>query len=52
MLLELSSPFAEASKKPRNYRERLTYVNLETAGPSLSIEYSTHCQHFNFGASC
>jgi hypothetical protein len=44
MLLKSVSPFAGFAK-PRNYRERLSYVNLETPGPALLIAYSANRQH-------
>ena len=51
MLLKLRSPFAAVRKKPRNYRERLSYVNLKAACATLCIGYSAHLQHFKIGAS-
>src|SRR5215213_7350547 len=47
MLLNLSSPFAVIAKKPRNYRGRLTYVNLETASTAIRVRHFSYIQHLN-----
>ena len=43
--------FRGGKQKPRNYRGRLSYVNLEAAGTSLSIDYSAYRQHLYHGAA-
>jgi len=44
------SPFAWARKKPRNYRERLSYVNLETKSLSLRITHRAYRNYLNIFA--
>ena len=37
-----------ARKKPRNYRERLSYVNLETANLAVFTNHFPNSNHLNF----
>src|SRR5687767_1533524 len=44
--LNLLSP--RGRKKPRNYRERLSYVNLETADPAVIVQQFPDLNYFHF----
>lgn len=48
-MLEFSFPGVR--KKPRNYRERLSYVNLETADPAIVVKQFPDLQDLHFLAS-
>ena len=45
------SPLPRGSQKPRNYRERLSYVNLETACPSIGVDHFPDVNNLDLGAS-
>jgi hypothetical protein len=40
-----------ARKKPRNYRGRLPYVNLEASGAAFWVKDSSHRNYLNFTIS-
>src|SRR5215217_3302409 len=51
MLLGFQFSFRVVRKKPRNYREWLSYVNLKAKRSAVGTSYFPDCQHLYFSTS-
>ena len=50
-MLLAESPSPGFAKKPRNYREWLSYVNLKAADPPVGVDHFPDRNHLNIRAS-